>query len=439
MDSVSPMSHFHLPHRLPAQFSRVLAADLVPLLILECPCPLQRVESDPDDLPRPRHADVVRPVVHRDLAPSLHSTWHAMHPDQFPDLPQIPARLLPGQVVGTSGVLQARMGLQAGSASHARITLALHPVHDFQTLLQLDARPAGPGLAPPLADPLRPFHHPVVLGGSGRIGGHLDVQPRQPADQVGGQVASRSPGRAVVDSQSLGATPPLKRMPQGRLGLSRIDLGPVSEGGKHPSAGQPRSPRRRSEASRPRTCPRSGCAPRRRSARSDADARLERRSRTPIRADGRPGPGRGRRSGTIGESPGGWARRPEADRRRASRGSIPPPRSGDRDARRGPPVGPHRDRHDRASRGRDSRGEGRKSPARGPASGDVARCVARDRRIPPARPRIRPDRLVPRFSDARGWGQAWASRSPPRQGREDQGCSPISSRDPSLGKTSGSD
>jgi hypothetical protein len=438
MDSVSPMSHLHLPHRLPAQFSRVLAADLVSFLILEHPGSLQRIESDPDDLPRPGHAHAVRPVVQRDLAPALHSTWHSMHPDHLPHLPEIPTRLLLGRVVGPSRVLQARISLPARSPAHARITLPLHSVHDFQPFLQLDARPAGPGLAPSLADPLRPFDHPVVLGLSRRIGRHLDVQPRQPADQIGGQVAPRSPGRAVVDSQSLGATPSLERMPQGLLGLSGIDLSPETEGGKRPSEGQTRLPRRRPEASRLRICPRSGCAPRRRSARSDARAWPGRRA-TSLRSVGRPEPGRGRMSATIDGSSGGWARRPEADPRRASRGSIPPPRSGVRDARRGPPGEPRRDGHDRTSRERDNWEEVRYFPAREPVSGDDARCEARDRRIGPARLRIRPAPLAPRFSDGREWEQVWASRLPPSKSREDRGCSPISTRYPFCGKTSCSD
>src|SRR3954452_5994772 len=114
MDSVSPMSHFHLPDRLPAQFPRDLAADLVPLLILECPCSLQRVESDPDDSLRPRHAHAVRPVVYRDLAPSVHSTGHTMRPHQLPDLREGPSRLFLDRVVGPSRVLQSRISFPAG-------------------------------------------------------------------------------------------------------------------------------------------------------------------------------------------------------------------------------------------------------------------------------------------------------------------------------------
>jgi hypothetical protein len=438
MDSVSPMSHFHPPHRIPAQFRRDLAADLVPLLILERPGSLHRVESDPDDLPGPRHAHAVRPVVHRNLAPSVHSTWHPMHPHQLPDLPEIPARLFLVRVVGPSRVLQARISLQAGSATHSRITLALHPVHDLQPLLQLDARSAGPGLAPLLPDPLHPFDHPVVLGGSGRIGLHPDVQSGQPADQIGGQVAPRSPGRAVVDSQPLGPAPPLERESQGLLGFSGIDLGPAPEGGKRRSARRPRSPRPQSEASRLRTCPPAGCTPRRRPASSGADARLERR-RTTNQGAGRPAPERGRRFGTIVGSSEGWARRPEAAPRRASRGSIRPPKSGDGDARRGSPGEPRRDRHDRVSRVRDSWEEDRHPPAREPVSGDDARCEARGRRIEPARRRILPEPLAPRFSGVREWGQAWASRPPPGKSREDQGCSPISTHDSSCGKTLVSD
>jgi hypothetical protein len=438
MNSVSSMSRIHSPHWLAAQFRRDLAADLVPLLILERPCSLQRVESDPDDLARPRHPNAVRPVVHRNPAPAVHSTWHSMHPHQIPDLPEIPTGLFLVQVVGPSRVFQVRISLQPRSATHAGITLTLHPVHDFQPSLQLDARSAGPGLAPLLAHPLHSFDHPVVLGRARRIGHHPDVQSGQPADEVGGQVAPRSPGRAVVDAQLLGPAPPLERESQGLLGFSWIDLGPAPEGGKRRSARRPRLLRRRSEASRLRTSPRLGCAPKRRSVRSDAAAWLERRTTT-NRAAGRWVPGRGRRRGTIGGSSVSWARRLEVVPQRASRGSIPHPKSAAGDARRRSPGGPHRNRHDRVSRVRDSWEEDRPPPAREPVSGDDARCEARGRRIEPARRRIRPEPLAPRFSAAREWGQAWASRRPPDKSREDQGCLPISTHDSSCGKTLVSD
>ena len=193
MDSDSPMSHFHLPHRLPAQFSRVLAANLVPLLVLECPCTLQRIESDPDDLPGPRHAHAVRPVLHRYLALDIHSTRHPIHPHQVPDLLEIPTRLLLDRVVGPSRVLQARVGLPAGSAARDGIALALNTVHDLQPLLQLDTRFAGPGLAPSLADPCDRSTTPLSCG---LRGGLAVTSTSSPASQQ-----TRSVGRSPRDPQ----------------------------------------------------------------------------------------------------------------------------------------------------------------------------------------------------------------------------------------------
>ena len=232
MGSLSSMGDLHPTHRLPAQFPRDLATDLVSLLVLERPGPFDRIESHPHRPLGPHDSDAVRAVVQRELAPPVHQAWHSMRAHQIPDLLKVPGRSFLDRVVGLARMVQARISFQAGSPRSHGITLALHAIHHIQSLLQLGTRAAGPGLAPLLADPLRSFDHPIGLGATRRIGPDRHAQTGQPADQVGGQVAARPPGRAVVDSQPDGPAPALERPSQAGLSRSRVDLGPTPEGGK---------------------------------------------------------------------------------------------------------------------------------------------------------------------------------------------------------------
>jgi hypothetical protein len=436
MGSLSSMGDLHPTHRLAAQLLRDLATDLVPLSVLERPGPFDRVESHPHCPARPHHADAVGAVVQRELAPPVHLARHPMRAHQIPDLLKVPGRFFPGGVGGPARMAQAGISLQAGPPRSHGITLALHAIHHVQSLLQLGNRSARPGLAPLLADPLRPLDHPLGLGATRRIGRDRHAQPGRPADQVGGQVAARPPGRAVVDSQPNGPAPVLERPSQAGLGRSRVDLGPTPEGGKRPSSRRPRWPRPGSEAKRLRSGRPMGYAPRHRSARSDAAlGHAWMRFRTADRA----GPAPTRRPESIVGSPGGWGRSSEVGPRRASRGSTRRPRSGGRLARRGRPDGPPPGGHGPGAWGRDIPGSSRSRLARGPASGDDGPYVARARTRRPGKSRIRPERLARGVFAAPGWEQVWASKTAPKKNQEDQQCSPSSSHHPSRGKTYRSD
>ena len=96
MGSLSSMGDLHPTHRLPAQFPRDLATDLVPLLVLERPGPFDRIESHPHRPLGPHDSDAVRAVVQRELAPPVHQAWHSMRAHQIPDLLEGPRSILPG-------------------------------------------------------------------------------------------------------------------------------------------------------------------------------------------------------------------------------------------------------------------------------------------------------------------------------------------------------
>jgi hypothetical protein len=432
MGPLSSKGHLHTAHRLPAQFPGRRATDLVPLIVLERPFTLHRIEAHPHPSTGPHHSHAVRPVVHRKLASPIHLAGHSMRGHQIPDLLEVPGRFLACRVVGPTRVLQARISGQARLPAPDRIDLPLHPVHLLQAPLQLVARAACPRLAPLLADALPPLHHAIGLRAARRIGQDRDAQPRQPTDQVGGQVAPRSPGGPVVDPQPLGQAPPLERASQRRLGGLGVDLSPAAEGGKRRSSRRPRSPRRGSGASRLRFGRPGGCARRRRSARSDGATRPAWHTPRPA---SRPGRVPARRPGTSGGWSVGWARRAGVGPGRASPGLARPPRWDVGGGGRGRPGGSSQDGHGAGARAGRSRASAPAGPGRGTASRGDGPCVAAGRRRRPAKRRSRPGRLAPRASDAPGRGPTWASRRAPRENDQREGCPSISPSYPSCGKT----
>ena len=268
------------------------------------------------------------------------------------------------------------MGLQPGPALHRRVALALPAVRHVQATLQVGRRLAGRRLGPPLADPLRTLDHAVGLRATRRVGRDGDPQPGQPADQVGGQVAARPPGRAVVDPQPFGQAPPPEEPSQGGLGPAGINPGPAAEEGKRPSSGWPRSPRRRLATNSPSPGPSGRSARRRRPARSGG---VGWPGPLAVPAASRRGPAPGRPGGAIARSSGGGARRPRAAPRPRPPG--PAPQLGcSRRLARAAPAGSPRGWRGPAWAGGDSRERGRPRPARETASRGDGRCEAASRR-----------------------------------------------------------
>lgn len=433
MGSLPPPGHLHRHHGLDGQLVGDLAADLVAGLILEGPRAGQRVESHPDHTISPRQADPIRPVVDRQLALAVDSPGHPVGRHQVPDPGQLPGSGLARRVVRPARVAQPGMRLQPGSASHRRISLALPAVHDFEPSRQLLGRPARRRLGPPLADPLRSLDHAVGLGAARRVGRDRDAQPGQPADQVGGQVAARPPGGAVVDSQPLGQPPPAEEPPQRRLGLAWVDLGPTSQGGKRPSPGRPRSPRRRPATNWPGPRRPGRSARRRRPARSDGAGWPGPRK---SRADAPMGPTPARPGGTSGASSGGGARRPRGEPQPTPRGSARPPIRDGRDASPGRRGGPHRGWRGPARPVLDSGPSSPPRRGRGAASADGGRSAVISRRRRPGRACLRPAELARGVSVAPGPGWDEASKGPPGGDGQVDHCPPISPRKPPCGKTS---
>src|SRR5215831_15247726 len=114
---------------------------------------------------------------------------------------------------------QARECLHAALALDAGILLPLDAVQVVDPALQLRRAAAAWGLGPPLSRALTPLHHAVVLGPSRRVPDDLDPQPEEPQRQLGGQVAGRAPGRAIVDPDPRWHPPAAERLPQLLLGL----------------------------------------------------------------------------------------------------------------------------------------------------------------------------------------------------------------------------
>ena len=92
-------------------------------------------------------------------------------------------------------------------------------------------------LGPVPGHPLAPFHHAVVLRPPRQIPDHADAQADQPHRQRRRQVATRSPGIAVVDSHRCWSSPAFEATAEFGLHHSRGHLDEVTLGGKHGSAG----------------------------------------------------------------------------------------------------------------------------------------------------------------------------------------------------------
>ena len=204
MDTATTVRHFQGLDRGGVQFGRHLPSDLVTLLVLKDPRPRDRIEPHPDRPSRPQRSDAVRPVVHRDLPLAVHPPTDHVPRHQVPDPLQVPVRLLPRRVIGTTRVPQPGISLQTPPDIDDRIQLTLPAIQLVEAPLQLPRGPAAIRLRPLLAHPLGSLHDAVGLGPAWRVVGHGDAQARQPADQVGGQVPARAPRGAVVDPQSLG-------------------------------------------------------------------------------------------------------------------------------------------------------------------------------------------------------------------------------------------
>ena len=151
----------------------------------------------------------------------------------------LPQFRFPRRVVSPSRMDQAREEGHAAESVSVRIGLAVEPVHPFQPRLQFLRRRARPRFTPPVRRPLRSLDHPVLLGTPRIVPVHLDTQPEHPERQVGGEVARRSPGGAIIDPQAVGQAPTRERSAEFLADRTGSDLRPGPEGGK-PWCGAPR-------------------------------------------------------------------------------------------------------------------------------------------------------------------------------------------------------
>jgi hypothetical protein len=332
-----------------------------------------------------------------------------MRPDPLPGPLPVPDRTLLGRVVPASRMLKAGEDLATRTTIGRGIQIALPTVQLVQPPLQLGHRVATVRLSPRLAHSLVTLDHAVVLGPSWRVEQQSHAQARQPARQVGGQIALRTPGHPVVESQSLGEASAGEPPPQGRLGVPGGDLTPGRSGEKSPSPGQRHWPRRRPGANRPGGRRAGGSVPRRRPATSGAAwwPGSPRRG-----AAWGVGPVPARRCGTIGGAYSGRVGEPWAVVHPARPGSGPPPRWDALAAAPGRPRGPEARRHARAAGTRDSRATRPRARDHGIVFGGVARCEETGRRRRRGWRSSPPAGLVGGSSAARGSARALASLGP---------------------------
>ena len=143
---------------------------------------------------------------------------------------------LPILAIASILLLQTRKRLQTALAFNAWVDLPLDAVHFVHALLQFFRSLASARLRPTFTRTLRPFNHTIVLWTPSGIPGHGHAQADQPQRQVGGPIARRSPGCAVVDAEAFRQAPPRKNQAQRLLHDRGFDQVPRVLGGKSWSA-----------------------------------------------------------------------------------------------------------------------------------------------------------------------------------------------------------
>src|SRR5512135_1378342 len=410
--SPTTVGHLQRLDALRTQLGGHLTTDLVALLVLERPRPLVRIETDPDRPTGPPQSHAVRPVVQRDFSLRADLPGDQVRRQQVPDLAEIPGPGLVGRDVGMPRVPQAGIDLPPRTSGNRRIQLPLPAIHHLQVLLQLGRRATLVRLGPRLANALGPLHHAVGLRSAGWVGTYSHPQARQPQDQVGRQVATRAPGRPVVDPQLLRPAPPREQAAQRPLGGPWFHLTPEGSGGKRPSARQPQWPHRRSATNKP-VCRRPrGFAPRHPSASSGGPRWPGPRG---CEAAYPSGPAPGPLAGTSGGVSAGWANGSPVVARVRRSGSRPPPRWDGCGVGPGPPRGARPRRSEATAWACDSRAALHLARGRGIVSGGAAPYGGPGRRRSPDWPWLPPAGHVGAISSAPGWARVWASKRPPRQ------------------------
>lgn len=210
--------------------------DTVP--VGENPLALFGIEHDADRLACMHDPHVMVAIVQRHLTFFVHYSRDGVQGQMSEHTIHAPLFALPHQTVELTGVCQLGKNLPTALPLAVGVGFALQAVHLVETALQFGRRRTRMGFRPTLARPLRAFDDAVALRRARGIPDHVDAQADEPQPQVRGQVAPRTPGSAVVDTQALGQSPAAKKATNGLLHRPAFDLSPTAEGGKPPSSGQ---------------------------------------------------------------------------------------------------------------------------------------------------------------------------------------------------------
>ena len=141
-----------------------------------------------------------------------------------------PVRSLPRHIVGPPRVTKTWVRFHPRRERAVRITFGLAPVLLIRPALQLRHVMAPVRLGPVPSHTSAPFHHAVILRPPRQIPDHADAQADQPQRQRRRQVATRSPGIAVVHSHRCWSSPAFEATAEFGLHHSRRHLDEVTLG-----------------------------------------------------------------------------------------------------------------------------------------------------------------------------------------------------------------
>ena len=191
------------------------------------PVPGLGVELDLDLFARVGFAQAAAAVVQPDRAVAIGAAVPRPAREEGIDAAQLPEVRLGLDRVGAEDAGQLRVGSQPGPAVPGRVQLALHPAGPGQAILQGRVVGTVADLDPSLGHAVVPFDLGIEPGLSRGVPVGDDPQPDQPQRQVGGQIAGRAPGVAVVDPEAFGEPPAGEDAAEQLAGLGGRELLPL--------------------------------------------------------------------------------------------------------------------------------------------------------------------------------------------------------------------